>query len=690
MKAQEFFLHQFMQSKGIVFKMPVYQRQYNWTQENCKKLLNDVIAVGSSSKDYSHYIGGIVHIYDDVYSISSENRREMLIIDGQQRLITLSLMLIAAYRFLLEVGDPLKAEEIYDSYLVNKYSRSANNFKLHLTENNMTALKQIMDPEEKDPIQEYSRIIENFRFFQKKITKANIEHVLAGFEKLIFIETALERGKDNPQKIYENLNSTGLDLSEADLIRNYVLMDLRPDEQTALFNEYWLPIEKNTFSDEKKASYLPSYIQDFLTIKRDEVVQKDNVYDTFKKLYPHPNSEELIVGLKEIRQYSVPYSRLLNPGLEKDPVIRQQLEYMRMLDTTIAYPFLICVYLDYQTGLIDKFTFKSVLELIQTYLWRRTLLDLPLFMVKYFFVKLYKKIDKNDYIHSLEKIIMRLNSKTSQRIPSDDEIREVLKTKDIYNLKGSKRAYYFARMENHNNKEYVDVRLPHITIEHIFPQTPSAEWRHLLSKEEIRVIENNYLHTIGNLTLSGNNGSLSNKTFLEKRDMNEDGGEQGYAYSRLWFNRDLKVLEKWDLEEIEKRTERFTQRVLEVWSLPDVPMDAEIDETNVFHIEDPTYRKLTSYSFRGEVKKSDSITSMYLDVLQHLFSIDQQRFLTPSMQRKLGISIDDTLLRAGRLLGDGYYIETNMDSRNKIERLKFVLEEFDMESELFLRFEDIE
>ena len=236
MKAAETRVDRFLASNETAFAIPVYQRNYDWTRVQCQQLFADIIAVGKDDTQSAHFIGSIVYVHDDVYTATGLT--ELTIIDGQQRLTTLTLIFIAIYRFYLSQGQQSQATQIYKTYLINEFSSEPEKLKLKPTDNNKAALAQILDPDEARKIDGYSKLIENFQFFQNQINQNNVDIVMRGIRKLIFVDIALDRQKDNPQRIFESLNSTGLELSQADLIRNYILMGLPRKEQEETFKNF--------------------------------------------------------------------------------------------------------------------------------------------------------------------------------------------------------------------------------------------------------------------------------------------------------------------------------------------------------------------------------------------------------------------------------------------------------------------
>ena len=684
MKAAETKVDRFLGSNETAFAIPVYQRNYDWAKTQCAQLFKDILAVGADETQSGHFIGSIVYVHDDVHAVAA--LQEFTLIDGQQRLTTLTLIYIAIYRHFLAAGEDREAQRIYKTYLINEFAEDAEKLKLKPTDNNKAALAQMMDPQEAVKVSGYSRLIENFRFFQSRIDASNVATVLKGLSKLLFVNIALDRQKDNPQRIFESLNSTGLELSQADLIRNYILMGLPRREQEQVFRKFWEPIERNARNLEVNESRLSDFIRDYLTLKQKDIPNKGAVYAKFKERFPVPSSPELMEALNEIRDLSNVYARLLNPDMETDAVISRELGYIRTLEINVSYPFLMPVYRDFQAGVISRDEFAAVLQLVQSYVWRRAILGLPTNALNKIFMGLYDRVELEDYLKSVQRALMQRGG--TQRFPRDPEVLAVLKEKDMYSMKGRTRTYFFDRLENHNNREIVDVTVPGITIEHIFPQKPDPEWRNTVDEDDFAALGEQYLNTIGNLTLSGNNGRLGNKTFAEKRDMNHDGGEQGYRFSRLWLNRDLQTLDHWNVAQVEARAERIALRFLEVWPAPSVDVLAgpDVEEVNIFEAEEPKFKKLEYAVFLGNRLWVTQVSRLYVEVIQRLLLEQPDAFHGTKLGDRIQLTSDPASLRQSVQVGEGYFVEANIDSTSKFERMKFILAELGLEDELYIKF----
>ncbi len=689
MKANETKVDKFLATNQTTFAIPVYQRNYDWTLFQCKQLLHDIVEAGKNDKINAHFIGSIVYVHDDVYAASELT--ELTIIDGQQRLITITLIYIALYRLAKCSDNQMTVNRIYKTYLINEFAPEAEKLKLKPTENNKDALRHILNSSDGDEFKGYSRIIENFDYFKSAINSENFETVQRGLAKLIFVDIALDRYRDNPQQIFESLNSTGLALTQADLIRNYILMGLSRTNQDKIYKNYWDVIEQNAKDETLNKSRVSEFIRDYLTLKNKEIPNKGDVYVTFKTQYPTTTIDELEIVLADLKSLVKYYNKLTNPKNEADKEIRVHLEYINRLEINVAFPFLMKVYEDFSNSVIDKSTFISVLSLVQSFTFRRFILGLPTNALNKIFMGLYDKVDADNYLYSFQKALLQRSG--VQRFPRNTETTAALKEKDVYNIKPKNRTYLFERLENYQNNEPVIIEgNSDITIEHIFPQNPDAKWKMELGADEYNFIKENYLNTIGNLTLSGNNGKLCNKTFIEKREMNVDAKEQGYKFSRLWLNRGLKTTDKWDKFEIEKRAELMSARFLNIWEIPDIHIGLETtsDEVNIFDAEDPKFKKLEYAIFFNQKLEVTQVAKLYLEVFKQLFDLQPETFFTSELGNRIGLSKNpnEDGLRQPTSLNDTYFIETNIDNVGKFDRIKLALTIFGLEDELFIKYAD--
>ena len=565
MKASEKKIKDLFSEAKTFFAIPVYQRDYNWQEKHCKQLFEDILNVGKDIDITSHFIGSIVYIHEGVYGIGE---KEFYVIDGQQRMITITLLHIVLYHRLKESKEEY-ADELYELYLVNKFSKRDIKLKLLPPEENLNILNKILE-ENWEELEEYQdrNIVKNYKFFKEIISNYSneeIEYLLAGLDKVIYVDIALEKDKDDPQRIFESLNSTGLDLSQGDLIRNYILMDLEREKQNLVYKNLWLPIENNckiSLGNEIK-NYVSDFIRDYLTLKNGKIPSKPKVFEEFKEFYNKNNDEQL----EDIKNFSEEYSHIIKPNTEKDKEIRKELENLKVLDQTVINTFLIGILRDYRENKIIKNEILEILKLLQSYIWRRFITEKPSNALNKIFQGMYFRISKDQkYYKSLEESLL------NQDFPTDDELKEALKTKNVYKDK-EKLRYVFKELENYNHNELIDFENEKITIEHIFPQKPNKSWKEKYSDYELEEMKT-FKDTISNLTLTGSNANLGNKSFLEKR--NDD--IHGYKNSKLYLNKYLGKLNEWNLSAMEGRFEKLFKNIVKIWKRPESSEDKDIEK----------------------------------------------------------------------------------------------------------------
>ena len=300
-------------------------------------------------------------------------------------------------------------------------------------------------------------------------------------------------------------------------------------------------------------------------------------------------------------------------------------------------------------------------------------------------MRLYEDVDYNDYLTSIQKSLVK--KKSTQRFPKNSEIIEILKEKDVYSIQSRNRMYLLERLENFENREYVDIEgNSDITVEHIFPQNPDSKWKYDLDDSQYNDFKEKYLNTLANLTLSGNNGSLGNKPFIEKRDL----PEKGYKDSRLFLNKYLATLEKWDLGELKSRRDMLTKRFLRIWKYPNVVIDdlSNNEEVNIFEADEPTHKKLEYVIFFEQKQQISKISDLYVNVISFLFNEQPQMFFITDLGERLGLTKDKNTLRQAVSINETYYIESNLDSRGKFERIKYALTKAGITDELFIKYSE--
>lgn len=686
MKASETRVQDFLSTNKTQFVIPVYQRNYDWNTAQCRQLLEDILEAGVDNSVNAHFIGSIVYVHDDIYT--SSGMKELVIIDGQQRLTTLTLIYLALYKLAQETGNENLEAEISETYLINKFASEDEKLKLKPTENNAKAFKFLLRNEGNERFPDYSKLIDNYNFFKARIVQENYKQVLRGLSKLMFVEISLDREKDNPQRIFESLNSTGLELSQADLIRNYILMGLNPKDQDKIYKNYWSVIEDYAKNEVLNSNLVSDFIRDYLTLKNKKIPNKSKVYEAFKERFPITTLSELEVSLKDIKRLVIHYNKLVNPIKEVDKDVSKQLKYIDRLEINVAFPFLLQVYDDYSCELIDKKTFIDVLELVQNFTWRRFIIGLPTNALNKIFMNLYDKVDKEHYLFSIQKTLLQRPG--TQRFPKNNEVIDVLKIKDLYNIKTKNRVYLLERLENHNNHESVSIENnERITTEHIFPQNPDPKWKIELGADEYKEIKENHLNVLANLTLSGNNGKLGNKSFLEKRDLPEGG----YKDSRLWLNKQLAQFDSWGLQQLKCRFESLSNRFLEIWHYPEIDDEIEAEqvnkEVNIFEADEPKFKKLEYAIFLDSKLEVTQVAKLYTEVFKTLFELQPETFYSTDLFERIGLVKGEQArdsLREPVEISENYFIESNLDSNAKFARIKYALSVFNMEDELSIKY----
>ena len=554
------------------FVIPIYQRTYSWTLKQCQQLWHDIIRAAEDETISGHFLGSVVYIERGLYQVTSVP--QLLIIDGQQRLTTLSVLLAALGKALEESGEKLETSrrKIESYFLFNNEEEGEARYKLLLTQSDKETFIRLIEDREL-PDEKSQRIVENYEYFASQIRKCDIDlnSLYRGISKLIIVDIALDRDRDNPQLIFESLNSTGLDLSQADLIRNYVLMGLEPKEQEEIYKNYWYPMEQS-FGQAGSNDLFDRFIRDYLTVKSRSgaIPNIRDVYSSFKSYLQKQKNTSIKDIVADIYRYSKYFGRLAFDK-ETDSEIKQALADINTLKVDVAYPFLLEVYEDYSQNLLTREEFISILRLVECYVFRRAICGLPTQGMNKNFAALSRDIDKDNYLESAKLAFFRKD--TYKRFPNDEEFRREFVVKDIYNFRS--RNYLLRKLENHDRpKEQVNVE--NYTIEHIMPQNSklSQEWRTELG-ENWKEVQATYLHTIGNLTLTEYNSEYGARPFLEKRNI-----KGGFADSPLRLNRMLAKLDHWSEREIKNRAEALADIAVKVWSFPCVEIDSKNPNTH--------------------------------------------------------------------------------------------------------------
>lgn len=682
MKAEERELLRFLEGTDKNFIIPIYQRNYDWKKENCKQLFND-LENAISKKLSTHFFGSIV--------CKPEDLERIIIIDGQQRITTVSLLLLAIYNNIknnnIEVQEQLD-EKILNEYLINKYSPKEKKIKLKPIKKDQEAFKLLFENQKEEFIKE-SNLTQNYEYLYKRVeeSKYSPEELYSAIKRLMIVVIQLHES-DNPQLIFESMNSTGLDLTEADKIRNYILMDKQYEEQEKYYTEYWSKIEKNVGYD------TTSFIKDYLTIKMQKVPTYSKIYRIFKEDYIIRNNLDIEKVLEEMLVYSKIYSEIRKNNTSNKNIDRylSNLNYLRY---TLLYPYLMQLLKHYEENELSEVELDECLKTIETYILRRIICGKPTNALSKGFCNLDKEIitiiekrkfDMNMYADVMKYVL--INKKGHLIFPTDEEFKKAFKEFHLYETQMATKNYVLEELENYNNKEKIlnlnSIESSEFSIEHIMPQTLSPAWKKALGNNYGEIYEK-YIHTIGNLTLTGYNSEYSNKLFIEKRDM-----EKGFKDSRLHLNADLAKLEKWDEEEIVKRAEKLTSKALEIWNMPETKYKEEDEYISAYDLSDTETsfigEKIKSFRFDNHVYDVNSWKEFCENIARFLYDLDKIPFIElvkrtgeNSEENAKRFSSNPKELRRPTKIDDDIYIETNYNTDAMLNSIRYIADAYSIE-----------
>jgi len=671
LKANEKKFTRFLEGSDKHFVIPVYQRNYDWKKEQCKQLFNDLIDISKTNR--THFLGSIVSIYHD-----DGEDLEYLIIDGQQRLTTLSLLLLAIYKIIDNglIQTNVNKEQIRDEYLINKYSKDDKKIRLKPVKNDKNAFASLFK-EEDDYIQD-TNITINFQYFYERILKEelSIDKLFLAIKQLIIVDIELKNGEDNPQLIFESLNSTGLDLKEADKVRNFILMKENSSIQERFYTLYWNKIEENTNYN------VSDFVRDYLTIKERAIPNKSKVYLHFKN-YVTNNISDIEDLLKDLLKFSTYYKKIIDSKNNTDDV-SIVLNKINKLESIVTYPFIMEVFEDKDNGIICENDMKSILTIIVDFVFRRLICEVPTNALNKIFMVMGREIKKYNnykeyYVEVFKYIITR--KKLTLRFPDDEEFGLKIVQKDIYNFKSKNKLFLLEQLENFDNKERVDVENlinNTLTIEHIMPQKLTPAWRDSLGSD-YEIIKEKYLHTLGNITLTGYNSKLSNKSFIEKRDM-----EKGFKQSRLFLNKALHNLEYWNESEIINRANYLKDRALKIWTFPNSEYQSQEDNLKMFTLNDDDVsfagEKILSYQFMKEKENTiQNWKNFYKIILSELYNLDPIKFKQIIINNNFQYKKSSATDMHKHFKINNFYIYSILDTETILSRLRTLTEEIGLD-----------
>lgn len=589
------------------FLIPNYQRFYSWDTDQCRRLWNDIVDMQKKGK-VGHFVGSIVNIAEQAMPTGVQ---KYMIIDGQQRMTTLTLLLLALRNYAIKnpEDDAINSKRIDNMLLKNEYEKGDERYKLLLTETDRDLLINLV---EEKPIPEgtRSRILENYNFFSGKIADMEIkpEEVYESIGKLQIVNITLDRAIDDAQAIFESLNSTGKELSESDLIRNYVLMGLEPNEQNYVYDHLWRPMEL-LFEYETQGSVMDRFFRDYLTMKITRIPKQDRVYEEFKAY--HLNCEFATIRdlCQDIYTYAKYYTNMVFKR-SSNSMLKSLYDDINDLRMEVSYPFLLRVHNDCAVGTITEGELCEIIRLCISYVFRRSICDIPTNSLNKTFATLRNEIKTDDYMNSIKAFFVLRDD--YKEFPDDEKFEKALVSRDVYNMRS--RNFLLSHLENYENK--APIIIENYTIEHIMPQNPklSIEWQKELGPTW-KDIQKSYLHTIGNLTLTAYNSEMSDNPFMVKMDM-----KGGFKESALRLNAYLVKITEWNEQHIKERAKILADKAKDIWEYPNM-----------------TEAELSSYQTQEKPAERYSIETYEANVFtKTLFDVLDRRIqnLSPSVKRE--------------------------------------------------------
>ena len=553
-------------SANLRFVIPVYQRPYSWGEEQCEQLWDDILYVGSRSQD-RHFTGSVVWVQDGTFSASGI--QPMLLIDGQQRITTLTLLIAALADYSRKNPEERlrfsHAEIMQRGYLVDEFRQGEDRYKLTLTRGDKKTLESIVENlvnSEHKVDEESAKLIANYKFFTDRIEALEDPNVVwDGIQRLDVVSISLDANQDNPQLIFESMNSTGKDLSSADLIRNFVLMGLPKEKQDDLYLNHWRNIELTLGADSYEDTF-DEFLRNYLTVLyAPEPLVKRDIYFIFKRHvsdHGYDKDDRIVDLLREMERFADYYSRITR-GTEPDPGLNRVLGDLRKLDMSVVNPLLLSLYDDYYQGAFDMEAFLRMLKLTESYVFRRSVCDVATNSLNKFLPSVIAKLNKvqddgGDYAEAFEAFLM-LEAGTARRFPDNTEFFNALITRDAYHYRRS--LYLLSNLENmHHPKDPLALDNGSFTIEHVMPQNALAAsgW----AKDVEGMDEDTFgilLNNLGNLTLSAYNSELSDDSFSEKKERYIGG----YGKDYLVISDAMRKADSWGADQIRDRAKELAR-----------------------------------------------------------------------------------------------------------------------------------
>ncbi|MFV8468205.1 GmrSD restriction endonuclease domain-containing protein [Mycoplasma sp. VS292A] len=561
METAQNYISDILSAEQTKYIIPIYQRPYSWTEKQLSRLWDDIIKIHNfKKKDY--FIGAMVSVEE---KMSASLIKDLVIIDGQQRLTTFIILFAALRDYYLDNKQNYEAQIIQDTYLTISTRQNTYN-RIESRKNDQEALVSLIENKPHD--KKASLIMSAYDFFMKKIKNSKIKcnELVEAINQICLVQIILNKENEDSQSIFESLNSTGKNLTGSDLIRNYLLMNLKYKEQEHIYSDYWINLEElftinNTFNNE----IADNFIRDYLTMKTRVIPNKDQLYEQFQAYFNNLTIENKNLEVcKDLYLKAIIYEQIINGYYRNDKEVSSILGNIKGLQINITYPFFMQLIDLFEAGKITQEDLCLGLQLSISFIIRRNVCGLPSNRLNKIFASLISHLDLNNFSKSINEYFFSLRDK--DRFPRDDEFMQDFKTFNVY--KKLNKKYILKSLEEYDNKNHINIDTA--TIEHILPQgSLGAEWQKMLG-ENYRSIQEQYRDRIGNLTLTNYNSELSNKPFLTKLIMKGGIQKTPYKLNQYFIENDIQV---WNPDQIDKRGSILAQEAVKIWIFPTVEKD---------------------------------------------------------------------------------------------------------------------
>lgn len=650
-KADSIHLFDFLENGKTIFEIPVFQRNYEWDEQQCSQLFKDLTIAAEDDQD--HFIGAIVYVAETGRKLSHIYR----IIDGQQRLMSLMLLL----KSLADVNDQVRAE-IQEQYLTNKYLEENNHLKLKPVAHDMEAFEAVMN-DRLDQYNEPSKVVKNYQYFKKRIQQSEFSstelYEALNHFNMVYIELTNDVQDENPQVIFESLNSTGVSLSASDLVRNFLLMKLDSDKQSRLYQEYWVKMERifttNTFAD---------FIRFYLTMKMHKMINRAKIYPLYKEFY-HGQGLDSEDALADLYRFAIFYDQLIHAetGIQElNPILR----HINAMDSRVVYPYFFMMLEMTSTGEVSQDDVIEVAQIMESYLFRLKVCQLPTNGLNRMVIALCDKAKAvGDYR-------ARLVSLLNASFPDDKKFADSLMNVNLYSLRNNLAKLALVVLEESRTKETID--FDDAQVEHIMPQRLNNDWR--IELPNANRINEEMGGVIGNLTLTKYNQEMGNKVYSEKKEV--------YQTSNVSLTREIAAeYPTWNKESIVKRTEQLAQELISIFPRPVDTLQVEdiSGEHTITESIDITGKKPTRLTISDEDIPLDSWRKMLISFMEYIWQLDSRNY-----EKIKGDSSLNKMLfasqRVPEILDNGTSIETNFSANVVLALISKIAEICDIADEV--------